>query len=198
MASKKKKKNKDKKEKKLKQKSSKKVTTKKTEPSEKKKTKKKSEVKLAENTVSVPAVFETFQNLIEVMEPISKEPMTFNDQHIYQSEIEALKIIGDNQPVTLNELSEILNISKSAVLKTVNKLQIKGLVEKDKAPSGARQVAVSLTSKGEKASEEIPAYEEKLSRPVTGALESLSAKELAIFNGSLERILAQINKSQAI
>lgn len=57
--------------------------------------------------------------------------------------------IGRKEQITVNELSELLNLDKSTVSRTVEQLVNYGILNREPDPKDRRYVALRLTNKGE-------------------------------------------------
>lgn len=69
---------------------------------------------------------------------------------ITMSQCHALVEIGRAKSISLNELSELLNLGKSTMSRTVNNLVTDELAKRDIDPSDRRYVTISLTDSGYK------------------------------------------------
>ena len=67
---------------------------------------------------------------------------------LYRSEIHTIQAIGNTPGIHVTALAETLGITKSAISQTLGKLERKGLILKSKGTKDAREVSLSLTSKG--------------------------------------------------
>lgn len=187
--------------------------SKKENSKKKKKKKKKNKIKEQINVIQVPvetkpeidiknlantdrnAVFETFNRLINFLSALSNEPFLYNGNYIHQAEIEALEEISRSGPISLLELSNNLGISKSAVNKTITKLNHKNLIAKQRSETNPREINVIISDEGKKVLALEPTWSSRKKEPVLNALEKMNEQELAFFNAALERILVNtINK----
>jgi DNA-binding MarR family transcriptional regulator len=94
------------------------------------------------------------EKIYELMQKFQKMRMNANSEgEIPRSELKMLKMIRMNsteaEGVKISTLSELLNISKSAVSQMINALEDKGYVERVTTKNDRRVVYVRLTGDGE-------------------------------------------------
>ena len=77
-------------------------------------------------------------------------PRTYGtDDILYIAEVHLLRDIANNTGITVTQLAQMNNKSKSAISQMIDKLYQKNLIEKRKHPDGKRQFAIYLTDRGE-------------------------------------------------
>ncbi len=184
-----------KKNKKVKDKEKKELKLKKSDKKKKKKVKQqKKETKAIDSVKKVTQsdVYKTFNRLVSLVNKMSNEPVMFNGNSYHNAELKAIDIISKYQPISTANLANKLKVTRSAVLKTINKLIHKGLIEKQKSKENGRIFEFKLTQEGNDfivASLDFKTIEED---SVMNALNQMSEKELAYFNDALERILINL------
>jgi DNA-binding MarR family transcriptional regulator len=67
---------------------------------------------------------------------------------ITYSQCHTLVEIGKNQPLSINELAELLGLDKSTMSRTVNTMVEQGLVTREPDPQDRRYVKIKLTTDG--------------------------------------------------
>ena len=180
-------KDKKKKQKKLKKlEDNKKTVSKKPEKKSKTKKNKKVKTKAVNNKVSQAEVYETFSRLVQLVHKLSNEPVLFKGNSFHPAELKALEVIRDTQPVSTATLADELKLTRSAVLKTVNKLVHKGVVTKEKSQANGRIMNILLTPEGEDFEHVNSGISSLDKKPVMDTLSKMNEKELAYFNDGLE------------
>ncbi len=81
-----------------------------------------------------------------------KKPQKYcGDIILTQPEIHTIAIIGDDEGISVTQLSEARGVTKGAVSQMIYKLVDKGLVEKRISPSSDAELNLHLTEKGKEA-----------------------------------------------
>ena len=70
------------------------------------------------------------------------------DKSITLNEVHLIVVIGENQPLNLVKLSELLEVSRSAITQSVRRLIQKNLVVFDFAPNNEKNKYLRLSEKG--------------------------------------------------
>lgn len=109
--------------------------------------------------------------------------------NVPQAELRCLMLFQGEKYLTVKGISQRLDVTKSRVTKIVEGLSQKRLVESIDDPRDARVKLVSLTSLGQKRSEEIGAFTEGLHRRI---LMELAQEERIGVLSSLERLRASM------
>lgn len=77
-------------------------------------------------------------------------PRTYGTEDIlYMAEVHLIRDIAEHTGITVTQLAQLNNKSKSAISQMIDKLLHKGLVEKHQHPDSKRQIAIYLTERGE-------------------------------------------------
>lgn len=101
------------------------------------------------------------------------EDMTF-----YRGEIHMLKMIGDNPGIFSSEMARNFNITRAVVVKTVRKLEERGLIYRQDDERDKKRYRLFLTEKGLQAYVKHQEYHLQADKPLFDYLDSLSEKEL--------------------
>ncbi|OXS28378.1 MAG: MarR family transcriptional regulator [Desulfovibrio sp. MES5] len=78
--------------------------------------------------------------------PIPVEP----GFEVTTKEAHTIEAVGQKQPVNVTEIAVIFGVSRSAASQIVNKLHIKGLLEKKLAPHSEKELQLTLTPLGQR------------------------------------------------
>lgn len=70
------------------------------------------------------------------------------DDLLYTAEADMVSIIGENKNISASDIAKILNITKSAVSKTIVKLTKKGIIDQIQDDNDSRRMILMLTQKG--------------------------------------------------
>lgn len=70
------------------------------------------------------------------------------DDLLYTAEADMVGVIGDNENISASDIAKMLNITKSAVSKTINKLSKKDIIEQITDKNDSRKMLLVLTPKG--------------------------------------------------
>ena len=89
------------------------------------------------------------QRLVNFMLLKNQKPMKYgNSDLIYSAEADIISIIGKSGNICASDIAKVLNVSKSAVSKTIRKLIHKEIVCCTVSSSDSRKNLLSLTQKG--------------------------------------------------
>ena len=103
------------------------------------------------------------------------------DEYLYMTEVDTLAAIGDRKTCTAVEIAQRWHISKSAVSKTIRKLESHDLICKIIDPKDGRRVLLSLSPRGKK----VYQYHKKLDKAtnsyMVSALGECTQEELAAY-----------------
>lgn len=125
------------------------------------------------------------EKLISEMVAREKKPHLLPDgSKVYRFELHIIDLIGKNNGITVNELAQILNVTKGAVSQVITKLAKNGIAEKVKNGNNRKNVNLYLTPKGiyifeghrrfhENINSKLDAYFEKYSLRETDMIKSL-------------------------
>lgn len=90
-----------------------------------------------------------FQSLMTLALKLDQAPKRFGTNHdLSHSEIHLVEIIGDNQGLSVTDISRLLGITKGAVSQSLKRLEKKGLTRKEPDPDNLSRSLVSLTDQG--------------------------------------------------
>lgn len=89
------------------------------------------------------------------------------------SELHTLKIIGSIEDVKLFEIADKVGVSRPSMSATVDKLEKKGFVYRDKDVTDRRAIIVRLTDKGANANSEHEKFHHRMAETLLGQLNPL-------------------------
>jgi len=96
-----------------------------------------------------------------VINKYQSKPRTYgSNMKLYMAEMHLLAIIKEKEGLTVTELAEYANITKSAITQTTNKLEEKELIKKIRNEIYHKEINLYTTNKGKNACE----YHSKLDR----------------------------------
>lgn len=104
-----------------------------------------------------------------------------------------LRIIYFQGPLRAAELSEQLNVNKSAITSKVDKLETKGFIKRERDQNDRRNIYITATEEGKKVCEEV---EIKIEKFVSHYLEELDPDDLEEFINLYEKISTIIQNSK--
>lgn len=132
-------------------------------------------------------LFQKFYFLFNKIENITIEQSI---NCLSQAEIKLLTHLSD-KAISMNELSDALNITMGTATTAVNKLVIKNFIYRRRDNDDRRVVLVSLTEKGMKAKYFYYNFRKEISEILT---ENVKTKELEAFNKVFKEILNNLEK----
>ena len=100
------------------------------------------------------------------------------DKSITLNEVHLIVVIGKNQPLNLVKLSELLEVSRSAVTQSVRRLFQKNLVVFDFAPNNEKNKYLRLSEKGIEVFKVHKDQQEYIERSIFSVLNNYSEREL--------------------
>ena len=100
------------------------------------------------------------------------------DKSITLNEVQLIVVIGKNQPLNLVKLSELLEVSRSAVTQSVRRLFQKNLVVFDFAPNNEKNKYLRLSEKGIEVFKIHKDQQEYIERSIFSVLNNYSEREL--------------------
>jgi DNA-binding MarR family transcriptional regulator len=90
-----------------------------------------------------------FSRVSKLWQQLDSKPRKFGtDNDLSGSEIHLIEVVGQNEGLSVTDLSRRLGITKGAVSQTVKKLEVKELVVKEVDPANTSRITVSLSTKG--------------------------------------------------
>ncbi len=103
-------------------------------------------------TSEIHKIHGKFQSLLGLALKLEKMPHKFGtEQNLSHSEIHLIEIIGDNEGLSVTDISRLIGVTKGAVSQNLKRLEKKGLTDKTPDPDNLSRTLVSLTSKGKTA-----------------------------------------------
>jgi MarR family transcriptional regulator, organic hydroperoxide resistance regulator len=102
-----------------------------------------------------------------------------------------LRILYEKEPLRMSELADLLGIHKSAVTVKVEKLEKKGLIERERDRQDRRNIYLYVSPKGKKQYEET---EEKITQFLTDIMQQLSPEEMEAFLDGYVKIASAIKR----
>lgn len=102
-----------------------------------------------------------------------------------------LRILYDKEPLRMSELANLLGIHKSAVSIKVEKLEKKGLIQRERDQQDRRNIYLYVSPKGKKQYEET---EEKIAQFLTHIMQQLSPEEMEAFLDGYIKIASAIKR----
>ncbi|AHD04323.1 MarR family transcriptional regulator [Paenibacillus larvae] len=102
-----------------------------------------------------------------------------------------LRILYEKEPLRMSELAGLLGIHKSAVTVKVEKLEKKGLIERERDRQDRRNIYLYVSPKGKKQYEET---EEKIAQFLTDIMQQLSPEEMEAFLDGYVKIASAIKR----
>lgn len=102
-----------------------------------------------------------------------------------------LRILYEKEPLRMSELAGLLGIHKSAVTVKVEKLEKKGLIERERDRQDRRNIYLYVSPKGKKQYEET---EEKIAQFFTDIMQQLSPEEMEAFLDGYVKIASAIKR----
>ena len=104
--------------------------------------------------------------------------------------------VGRHKTLSVNDLAQLLNLDKSSVSKTVDKLVNSGLLQRESSPEDRRYVVLTLSPEGHLAYEDI---ESRMEAHFTKILQAIPAEKhtqviesLDLFTRALKKVQAEI------
>ena len=141
------------------------------------------------------AIMEKMFRAFNEMNESAKQPRDYGTGHLlYQSEIHAISVIQHHQQANASALAQIMGVTKGAITQVVNKLILKGLVEKYNLPNNKKEVYFLLTESGAVANAAHNRYHEEMHGPVMDYLEHLDTEKLTIVENFFTVFLASMKK----
>jgi len=103
------------------------------------------------------------------------------DELLYMAEVDTLAMIGDSRGCSAVEIAQRWRISKSAVSKTLRKLEKHGLIVRKEHPQDGRKAILSLSDKGEIVYRYHKQLDKTTSTYIMESLDECTAEELAAY-----------------
>jgi DNA-binding MarR family transcriptional regulator len=133
-------------------------------------------------------IYGKFQSIMALAQRLEKSPRKFGtDKNLSHAEIHLIEIIGDNEGVSVTDISRLLGITKGAVSQSLKRLEAKGISTKEKDPDNLSRVIVKLTAKGMTAFWSHKDWHEKMDGGFSRYMDNLPEKEINIILGFLSK-----------
>ncbi len=102
-----------------------------------------------EKNISPYVIIAKFARIVNLWQQIENQPRKFGiEEELHKSEIHLIEIIGENEGLSVTDVSKLLGITKGAVSQTLKKLEKKGLISKINDPENSSRLLVKLNAKG--------------------------------------------------
>jgi len=130
-----------------------------------------------------------FQSIMGLTRQLDKAPKKFGTEApLTHSEIHMIEIIGDNNDLSVTDISKHLGITKGAVSQSLKRLEKKNLSIKKTDPENLSRSIVLLTSKGNTAYWAHKHWHETMDGGFSRYLNDLEGKDIGIIVAFLEKI----------
>lgn len=130
-----------------------------------------------------------FQSIMGLTRQLEQSPKRFGtDTLLSHSEIHLIEIIGDNQDLSVTDLSRCLSVTKGAVSQALKRLGRKGFTLKRTDPDNLSRMIVELTSKGQTAYWAHKHWHETMDGGFAKYMDELGTKESDIILTFLEKV----------
>ena len=94
--------------------------------------------------------------------------------HLTPSQFDVMVTLGDTDGITCSELSAATLVTKGTLTGVLDRLEVKGLIQRDEVQADRRRTRIRLTEKGQHLFEKIfPAH----ARDIASAMSGLTKKE---------------------
>ena len=130
-------------------------------------------------------IFRDFQKLFD---KTCNAALKIGLKSVTHTELHILEAIGEGT-VSMNELSEKLDITMGTATVAINKLTEKGFIYRERSNRDRRKVFVSLTSSGKEALAYHDSYHEMIMSSIT---ENIPEKELKVFLDVYDTMLSSL------
>jgi len=141
--------------------------------------------------------FQAFERFIDLLYDFSRKAHPYDstarqygtEDMLYMVEAHTVRIIGREPKITITEIAEQTNKTKSAVSQMIDKLKGKGILEKIRDPEDNRRFILQLTEKGKIIFE----YHEELDKEnfmkVLEQMEGVAVSDIEAGSKVIEQIL---------
>jgi DNA-binding MarR family transcriptional regulator len=129
------------------------------------------------------------QNIVEFYEKLSSwEHEVVQGTDLTPNQMHAIEIIGHEKSLRMKELAERLGVTTGTLTVTVDRLEQKGLIQRQPHERDRRSYRVVLTPRGKKHFVKHHAFHVKLTEELASAL---TPEELESFNAVLGKVIEQ-------
>lgn len=133
------------------------------------------------------------ENIVAAQSRLEKRSFHFGaEDTLYPAEMNLLEMIKDREVATATALCQQLGVTKGAISQLVSKLAGKGYLHKSRHAGNAKEIRLSLSAKGEKATEVLAAYQQRIDQDLLACLSAYSEAQLADFASMLETLAITI------
>ena len=130
-----------------------------------------------------------FQSIMRLSRELDKAPKKFGtNELVSHSEIHMIEIIGDNDGLSVTDISRHLGITKGAVSQSLKKLETKGFSIKKTDPENLSRSIVMLTAKGHTAYWAHKLWHETMDGGFARYMDAIGEKELGVIIDFLEKV----------
>jgi len=135
------------------------------------------------------AVKELARNIIEFYEKLSSwEHEVVRGSDLTPNQMHAIEIIGHEKSLRMKELADKLGVTTGTLTVTVDRLEQKGLIERQPHETDRRSYRVILTTAGKKHFAKHHEFHVNLTEEIVSAL---TPEELESFEGILAKVIKQ-------
>ena len=133
----------------------------------------------------ISEIMDNVRRVFQVVHDKSKQAK--RDTGITGPQLWTIKVIGDLAPVRVSDLAARLYLNPSTVVGILDRLESRGLVQRNRSDDDRRVVNVQLTDPGKELLVRAP---EVASGLLVKGLEALTSKELKNIEGGLDRLVS--------
>jgi DNA-binding MarR family transcriptional regulator len=135
------------------------------------------------------AIKDLARNIVEFYEKLSSwEHEVVRGSDLTPNQMHAIEIIGHEKSLRMKELAEKLGVTTGTLTVTVDRLEHKGLIERQPHETDRRSYRVVLTPDGKKHFKKHHEFHVKLTEEIVSAL---TPEELECFNVVLGKVVQQ-------
>jgi DNA-binding MarR family transcriptional regulator len=135
------------------------------------------------------AVKNLARNIVEFYEKLSSwEHEVVRGSDLTPNQMHAIEIVGHEKSLRMKELAEKLGVTTGTLTVTVDRLEQKGLIERQPHETDRRSYRVVLTQAGKKHFAKHHEYHVKLTEEISSVL---TPEELECFNSVLGKVIKQ-------
>lgn len=132
---------------------------------------------------------ELARHIVEFYEKLSSwEHEVVRGSDLTPSQMHTIEIIGHEKSLRMKDLAEKLGVTTGTLTVMVDRLEQKGLLQRQPHESDRRSLRVTLTKSGEKHFAKHHAFHVKLTEEIVS---TLSLEEQQTFNKALEKVIRQ-------
>ena len=106
---------------------------------------------------------------------------------LYRFEIHVIDAIGKHPGINVNDVAELMSVTKGAISQVVKKLHFKNYITKRRNTSNAREVLLELTEKGKRVFAAHNEFHASMNRRINERLKNIPVRDLEMFRNMLFR-----------